>query len=243
MNKIKVKSIFILVLIIFNQPIFGQSAKKDSTNNKVENTQNKTLDQKNNKWGAGIQLSTNGIGFQFARSIHATNKFILKIGGTYLPINIKNYASDFSGTKLSTNLSINLGAIGAYVDWHPFGNSFKITGGLAYLLTNLNGTSIIKDSVVQGELKLDPNKVGNIKTEIKTNPIAPYLAFGFGRSIPKHRLGFGVELGTYYIGAPKVSFVCSGILEPSSSNEAKLNENLKVNQFLHQLVFNVNFKF
>lgn len=229
-----------IVMLIFTKTVYSSSIYTDTSKVKISNSNSETIS--NSKWGGGVQFTTNGIGFQIARSIHPTNKFVLKLGGTYLPIEIKNYPFEFTGTKLSSNLSINLGAIGAYVDWHPFGNAFKITGGIAYLLTNISGTSVVKDSVVQGEIKIDPNKVGNIKTEIKTNPIAPYLAIGFGRSIPKHRLGFGVELGTYYIGAPKVSFVCSGLLEPSSANEATLNENLKGNQFLPQLVFNLTFK-
>ena len=194
------------------------------------------------KWGLGVQFSTNGLGLQIARSIHPTNKLVVKLGGNYLPIKIQDHIIDFSGTKTVSNININLGSVGAYLDWHPFGNAFKLTGGCAYLFSNISGNSSLMDSLDQGELRLEPEKVGVINYGIKTRPIAPFVAFGFGRAIPKRRVGFGFELGTYYIGPPRVSFKCTGLLEPTSENEALLNENLKGYQWLPVLNLNLTIK-
>jgi hypothetical protein len=235
------KQKLLLIILLFGTHLaFSASFPADTA--KVKSSIVESKSTKYGKWGFGLQSSTNGLGLQLARSIHPTNKWVAKMGFTYLPLEIKNYVFDFTGTKLKSNISINLGAIGAYVDWHPFGNAFRLTGGVAYILTNITTNSVLKDTVVQGEINLDPKKVGDIKTEFKTNPIAPYLAFGFGRAIPKKRVSFGIEVGTYYVASPKISFVCSGLLEPSSSNEAVLKENLKGYQFLPQILFNLSFK-
>lgn len=235
------KQKLLLVILLFGSHLaFSTSILADTSRVKSSAVESKST--KYGKWGFGLQSSSNGLGLQLARSIHPTNKWVAKIGFTYLPLKVNNYIFDFSGTKLKSNISINLGAIGAYVDWHPFGNAFRLTGGVAYILTNISTNSTLKDTVIQGELKLDPNKVGDIKTEFRTNPIAPYLAFGFGRAIPKKRVSLGIEVGTYYVGSPKISFVCSGLLEPSSSNEAVLEENLKGYQLLPQIIFNLSFK-
>lgn len=194
------------------------------------------------KWGLGINLTTNGIGIGLARSIHSKNKVIVKLEGAYLPLTMKNYEYAVGTSKLLINSNINLGSIGLYFDWHPFSNAFKLTGGVAYMLTNVSSNAIFKDSVIQGEIKVSPNSIGNIDVKIKTMPIVPYFGLGFGRSIPKTRVNIGFDLGAYYISSPILTFKCTGMLEPTSDQEKKLNDNLSVNKFLPILRLNLNIK-
>jgi hypothetical protein len=191
-------------------------------------------------WGASLNLSTNGIGLEVSRSIN--NKFTARLGCNYLPISIKNYQIDFSGTKLNANGDVKLGSISAYLDWHPFKNNFKVTGGVAYMLTSLNVTAFLKDSIRQGDLKIGPDQVGKISLDINPNSIAPYLGIGYGRNIPKSKFGVSIDLGVFYIGSPKVTFVTTRLLEPSTPQGQVLSNNLSDYQWLPKLSFSFNYK-
>ncbi|MCF8429496.1 MAG: hypothetical protein K9G64_05130 [Bacteroidia bacterium] len=194
------------------------------------------------QWGIGVNLTTNGVGINIAKSVHSKNKVIAKLEGAYLPLSISNYEYAVGTSQLLVNSSINLGSIGLYFDWHPFSNSFKLTGGLAYMFTNITGNAVFKDSVIQGEIKLSPSEIGNIDIKLKTMPIVPYLGLGFGRSIPKTRVNIGFDIGAYYISSPLLTFKCSGMLEPTSDQEKRLNDNLSVNKLLPTIRLNLNIK-
>jgi hypothetical protein len=210
---------------------FNKKSLKDVRNNK-----------ENKGWGLSTNLSTNGIGGELSKELSKNKKLAGRISFNYLPYSFNNISFDFSKTKLNAKADITLGAIGAYLDWHPFSNSFKITCGAAYMLNQVKGNALLTDSVKQGEIKIAPNSVGKINVGIETNPIAPYLGIGFGRAVPKNRVGFGVEMGTYYIGSPKLSFVCTGLLEPTSNQEALLEDKIKSFQWLPQILFKLTVK-
>lgn len=160
----------------------------------------------------------------------------------YLPFKLSNFENDFDGTTLVINGDLKLGALQALIDFHPFKNAFKITGGVAYMLTDVTAIGNVKDSVLQVDILLSPDEVGKIDIGIKVGPICPYVGLGFGRAIPRSRASFNFEIGGYYISQPKVSFVASGMLEPSSANETIIQDNMKGYSWLPVMNFGINFK-
>jgi hypothetical protein len=48
------------------------------------------------------------------------------------------------------------------------------------------------------------DKEGNIKADLKVNTFRPYIGVGFGRSVPRKRIGLSVDLGVQIWGTPKV---------------------------------------
>lgn len=55
-----------------------------------------------------------------------------------------------------------------------------------------------------GEYLLEPDANGNVDAYIKVNGFRPYLGIGYGRVVPKNRVGFQVDLGVQFWGSPKV---------------------------------------
>ena len=51
-------------------------------------------------------------------------------------------------------------------------------------------------------IKFDKN--GDINADLRCNSFRPYLGLGFGRVVPKNRLGFRWEIGCQYMGKLKV---------------------------------------
>lgn len=192
--------------------------------------------------GVSVVLSSNGIGAEVSKTITSNGKFVARLGGTYLSYDLKNYEIAFSSTKLVINGPVTLGSLGAYVDWHPFNNAIKVTGGVAYMVTGFKSNAVLKDSVKQGDISVSPNDVGKVNIEIKPASFAPYIGIGFGRAVPKNRVGVSFEVGTYYIGSPTINFTTTGMLEPTTNQGKVLTSNLKDYNWLPKLSFNINIR-
>lgn len=59
-----------------------------------------------------------------------------------------------------------------------------------------------------GDYLLTPDADGDFEARIKTASFKPYAGIGFGRAVPKKRVGFMVELGCQFWGSPKL--YCNG---------------------------------
>jgi len=240
----KITTIFLLMTI----GIFVKAQEQPASTNPVSATSVLVEDKLgSHAWGVSLNLTTNGIGLELSKTLTANRKLVARIGGNYLAYDLKDFPYN-NGSKakpqyLIANANIVLGSIGAYIDWHPFGNAFKLTGGAAYMLSNIKALAQLRDSTLQGVINIPPDEVGQINAEIKPSiNIAPYIGIGFGRAIPKKRVGVSFEMGTYYMGSPNVDFSCTKMLEPTSSMKTVLSDNLSTNQWLPRLSLNINIR-
>lgn len=55
-----------------------------------------------------------------------------------------------------------------------------------------------------GDYFITPDQSGNAKATIEVNGFRPYLGLGFGRAVPKGRLGCQFDLGVQFWGSPKI---------------------------------------
>lgn len=167
-----------------------------------------------NRFGLGANISTNGIGAQLAYSIMKRNILIASVEGRYYYSEIKDREVIFQQTPMLVNGYIKRGSIGFLVDYHSFGNSFKLTTGFAILLNEVNNVAKLRDSSVQGNINISPDEVGSINIGCNIKP-SPYFGIGFGKSVPKKRVGFSFEIGIYYTGIPNVTYETTKLLEPT----------------------------
>jgi hypothetical protein len=72
-----------------------------------------------------------------------------------------------------------------------------------------------------GLIKYNSEQVGNITFDIKGANIAPYLGIGFGRSIPKHLVGVGFDMGVFYHGNPQTKLNTTGTLNQVITQKTK----------------------
>lgn len=190
----------------------------------------------------GLVMSTNGVGLQFTQNIGGAKMLVARAGGMYMPFKLTNFEYDFEGTTMVLNGDIKLGAVQALFDFHPFKNAFKLTAGAAYMLSDINATGLVKDSVKQGDIMISPEEVGTLDIGIKVGPICPYVGIGFGRAVPRKRVSFNFEMGAYYITKPQLTFKATGMIEPTSSNEKVFQDNLSGYSWLPMMNFGLNFK-
>ncbi len=238
------RRLYFLILLTIVLPKLGQT--------KILHSQDSLFVPSKKSTSLGILGTTNGFGLQLAKQIGNKNKFAIKLSGTHFLYNINNqivtidgkniyfYGNTLVGIKLKVNGEIKLGSVNMAFDYHPFANAFKISSGLALLFSQLNFIATPRDSLKQGEISIGPEEQGNIYYGLKTQLVCPYLGIGIGRAVPKKRVGFNFEIGTYYIGAPQLSFKTTGMLEPTSVEERKLKDNLRNYQLLPIILFNLN---
>lgn len=181
-----------------------------------------------NRVGVGVGVGTEGIGFDVA--VPLTKYVQARVGLNVIPkINIDtsvdvtninegnsytgddSYEMDVTGKFSRTTFDVKF-------DCYPFANasSFFVTAGFSIggdKLLKISGHSDeLKNLAAQGkeygieigdyQIPVDEN--GNVNGGVKVKNFRPYLGLGFGRLIPKNRLGIRFELGAQFQGKPVV---------------------------------------
>jgi len=173
----------------------------------------------------GIKGGTLGIGpeigFRFTKFLGA------RIGFNYLPISYSSTKAD-----IDYDFDLNLQSISGILDFHPFKNAFRVSGGVFYNGNNLDASG--KDS--SGSYKIGGQTypavlVGNLDGKIDFNDSSPYCGIGFDTTFGKEKdFGLMLELGVLFQGSPKVSLTADGPISGNplfQKNLAEEEEKLK----------------
>jgi hypothetical protein len=65
-------------------------------------------------------------------------------------------------------------------------------------------TGVEKLGVEMGNYFLEPTPSGDLDASIQVKGFRPYLGLGFGRAVPKNRVGVQFDLGAQFWGTPNV---------------------------------------
>ena len=164
---------------------------------------------------AGVDILPKMLKISEQMNIEADASIIVQGQSVRIPDSPVDVDADFSRTAFHAKANI-----------YPFGGNSKffVAAGFAVggaKLAKLSGHSedlaqFIKQypgheddilNLVGAELsdyniKFDKN--GDINADLRCNSFRPYLGLGFGRVVPKNRLGFRWEIGCQYMGKLKV---------------------------------------
>ena len=173
------------------------------------------------KQSVSLQLGTTGPGVFYNRLLSGSNRLTLRVGGQYFayrkPIRVK--ASSDSYVQIKPDLTIGIAQ--ANLKWHPFQRgSFFVTGGIGYTWQpEMRFVLTAENKLDFDGLVLTPESVGTVNLGFRWHPVVGYLGWGFGRSLPKKRLGVGFEMGVFYLGKPSVHLDYEGFLETTTIDE------------------------
>ncbi|OHX64030.1 hypothetical protein NH26_20695 [Flammeovirga pacifica] len=179
------------------------------------------------KIAIGVSGGTNGFGVDVARNVH--KHFNVAIGYNYFKIEDFSQTVSYDGQSIKSNINLDIQNIDLRIEYLPFtGSSFKLVAGLAYMMSN--GVRVIgqyNSEVTFGEVTMTPDDIGEIRFQAEWEQISPYFGIGLGRAVPKRRVGFGFDIGTYYIGKPKIDFVGTEMLSDMSTQQAQIQSNME----------------
>ena len=183
-------------------------------------------------FGANLGVGTEGISVGVATPI--TNYLEAGFGVNFMPgfkikgdVNLNVGAitigpDTYRFDKLKLEGSLSRTTFDFKLNAYPFGlsNDFFLTAGLSFggkEIAKLSGhndevarlyrehpeySEEITAIVDEYEVKID--RQGHAEGEIRVNAVRPYVGLGYGRLVPKGRIGFRVELGCQFMGKMKV---------------------------------------
>lgn len=159
---------------------------------------------------ASVEVGTTGFGLQAATSLHPN--LALRGGFTVLPYKTsytyEGYGDNGDFFIVPMDIKVNMFNAKLLVDFFPKRDSrFHITGGFFFgnnKILKVDGYSDYDEPIEIGDIWIRPDGMGRVSAWIDNRAIKPYLGLGFGRTIPRKRVGFKFELGTIFQGAPKV---------------------------------------
>jgi hypothetical protein len=190
-------------------------------------------------YAALLKISTLGVGIEGFRSF--SPEFNVRLGIADFSYNANNVVSS---SDYTASADLKLLSVSGLVDWFPFENNLRLTGGL---VVNLNKTDISltpKKTYTQGNIVYTPAKLGQLNADLTFNKVAPYLGIGLGNpTAGAPGLGFTFDVGTFYQDGPKVSMSATNLLEPSASQSGQLQSNLSWFKFYPVLSFGLYYKF
>jgi len=187
-----------------------------------------------NHVSVGVSAGTDGIGFQVAAplsphfSLRAGYSFMpafkytqnlslddadlaaFKVNGKYVhdvdleaKLNVGNfsllfdiYPSKKSSFRFTVGAYIGKSDIVTVANKEPFMNP-EYAGKAGIDLSKKGSSALEKYTIVT-------DAAGNLDAKVKVNGFKPYLGIGFGRAVPKNRIGLQFDLGVQFWGKPEL---------------------------------------
>ena len=134
------------------------------------------------------------------------------------------FSRDLTVDDNDYDAELKLKSFGAMVDVHPFGGSFRVSGGARI---NRNRAGLSGDFTRQGSVEIDDvtysgAQVGILTGRARVKKVAPALTLGWAGS-NRRGFTFGFELGALFQGAVRIQeFTASGSLRNDPTFQARL---------------------
>ncbi|WP_109623135.1 hypothetical protein [Sediminitomix flava] len=200
---------------------FFATAQED-TGIEVSQVEEKIQEGAFSKFAIGFSGGTTGAGFDISTNL--TKHLQLSVEGNLFQLMNIQHEADIEGEPFTIDASVDLQAFDAKIAFLPFaGSSFKLVGGFGYFKNDVTIVGIYEEDVALGEINVDP---GQLTVRSTWKVTAPYMGIGFGRPVPKRRIGFGLDMGAYYVGSPDARLTGTNLVEAMNSQEEQLRENL-----------------
>lgn len=174
-----------------------------------------------------VALNVSSVGPGLELSTPLGSHFALRAGFTTLPF---NFTYDYNKGDLTVEADAKVKLMNGNIlaDWYPAKSfPFHLTAGLYVGNTGIDATGRSNRPFEIAGTVINPDEQGYVEAQLKTNVAKPYFGFGFGRSIPRSRLGFKVEVGAMYHGTPKIETDATGYVGDVAGDEvSKISESL-----------------
>ena len=180
-----------------------------------------------NKYAIALNGSTLGGGLEIARNL--SKHFNLRLRGNILSIEDFVQEIEVDDANLNVTADTRFLEFDLSLEYLPFkSSSFKIIGGAAHFSDGKTEARATYDGTFEyGEITLGPEDIGDLELMLDYNGFAPYLGLGFGRAVPKTKIGLSCEAGSFYLPAPQVGITATEMLAPTADQSSSLQEDIR----------------
>jgi hypothetical protein len=153
----------------------------------------------------GVAAGTLGLGAELGYAVNRNLGIRVGVYGLTWDVDGKEGGIDYDA-------DLDLSSAGAYVDWHPFGGAFRITGGW---FVNDNGIDATGrpgagDTYDIGGTTFTSDEVGRLTASVDFGSSAPYLGLGWNFGGQDGGLGISLDLGVLFQDSPDITLVSRG---------------------------------
>ena len=129
---------------------------------------------------------------------------------TRIGANAFSYSDRREVSQIEYDAEANLRTGTLFLDWHPGGRGFRLTGGLVYNDTQVEGRSIAPPSGTYdiGGVPVPVSLVGTLDATAEFDQLVPYAGIGWGNAVASNKkVGFFVDLGVVFSGEADVTLI------------------------------------
>jgi hypothetical protein len=169
------------------------------------------------EWAVGLKAGTLGLGGELTTNL-LTN-VNLRASLQWFDLDVDDVEFD----DIDYDISVEMLNPMAMVDWYPFSNGFRVSGGVLFNGTDICLDATSNESIEIGDETYDAGEVGTLRGESDFDEIAPYVGIGFGNPLTAGgHWGFSIDAGVAFIGSPNVNLTATGTL----ADNAEFQKNL-----------------
>ncbi|MFM2269940.1 MAG: hypothetical protein RL757_3381 [Bacteroidota bacterium] len=187
--------------------------------------------------GIAVGLASGALGYGGDVAYRLSKRFNVRLGYSTFSFNTTGYEPDFKALgfgnipagKLGVDVTGKIPTALLALEYMPFGSMFRLQGGISYALSGYGGSAKMRylETLAFNDFVISPTDVGYMKISYTPkSSVAPYLAIGIGRAVPKKRLGLSLNLGAIYRDSPVLAVEATNFLAGNAANEPILNRNL-----------------
>ena len=150
--------------------------------------------------GIGVKAGTLGAGIELSASLLDNTR--LRGGFNYL-----TYSFDSTISDIGYDFESEFNSFSVMLDWHPFGNSFFLSGGLYFNNNSISVNGTVSDDSI-GSLSPQLGALADlvsISGDVEFAPVAPYAGLGWRSNNSDSGWGISVDLGVLFQGTPDVT--------------------------------------
>jgi hypothetical protein len=151
-------------------------------------------------------VTTSGPGAELITKLTSNINFRFGVHGLSL---------DLDGTEsdIDYDFEADLLCFSGLIDWHVFGNSFRITGGIVVNESEVDLEAEPAATLEIGDTTYTAAQIASLTGNLGFDNIAPYVGIGWGNPFTsKKRWGFMFDLGVAFTGPADLDLSASGPL-------------------------------
>ncbi len=187
------------------------------------------------------RAGTLGPGIELTTSLYP--QLNARLGVNYLPYTVKEQAIEVdSDVDLYASGPVHVGGVSALVDWHPFRNHFRLSGGVYYNATRAEVDMELHDDYTINGYSFSPEKIGKIHGDVSfKSALNPYFGIGIGNAVAG-RLGLSLDIGGLYTNAFKVDLTGDGLIKDTAAQDKNLEDGFSSFKFYPVVTLGLNVK-